>query len=535
MTSEGTLPPERTLPAGVLFGLVLVLASTAWLRLGLLDVPLERDEGEYAYVAQRMLAGEAPYGGAYTLKWPGTHAAYAVCMSVFGESLRGIRLGFLVLHAATILLVFALARRHAEAWAAVGGAALYAALSTNSALLGQAAHATHFVVFAALVALVLTPRDPLAAPAWRHIAAGLLLGAAVLAKQTGLFLALFGVLVPWLVRAGDPTSGERWRATGLRAAGAAVIVAATFGLLAAAGVFDRFWFWTVTYAREYATTMPAEAALANLERATEVVLKPTWALWALAAIGLVATTFDRAAARSRLWVLGLTLACVLALLPGLHFRRHYFVLLLPAAAVLSSVGLATLARLVPGRTGGLVAGALLVAGVAVTVAGDRTFRDDLSPTAISRALYGTNPFPEAELIAAELRERSAPGDEVVVFGSEPELPFLAGLRSATGFLYVYGLMEAHPFASEMQRDMIAEVEAASPAFAVFVETPSSWLQREESDTHLRDWMKPWIDANYTYIGAVEVLSPTETRSYWDERTPEFKPRSPNFVLVFQRR
>ena len=551
MSSAGTDPTELigpTMPSGqrparaAWVCLMLVLAATAALRTGLLDIPLERDEGEYAYVGQRMLAGEAPYAGAYTLKWPGTHAAYAASMALFGESLRGVRLGFMLVNLATIALLFALARRLAGPWGGVAAALTYAALSTHSGLLGQAGHATHYVVLCTVAALALTPRDPHrdgeAGPG-RHLLAGALLGCAVLMKQTGIFFALFGVVVPLLQPSSDSAPGPRRKvlaAVAWRVLGALLPIAATCGWLAAEGVFDTFWFWTVTYAREYATTtVSLSSAAANLRMAAATVLAPTWPLWALGGLGLLCVSALPGRPGNRVWLVGLLLASVLALLPGLQFRRHYFVLLLPVVALLAGTGLSSLARLLPERLGAALATALLIAATGFSVWGDRAFLWLDSPFATSRALYGTNPFPEAELIAAELADRAQAGDELVVFGSEPELPFLAGLRSATGFLYVYGLMEEHPFASQMQRDMIAEVEAAAPTFAVFVETPSSWLQRPESDEHVLDWMRSWLDANYTWIGAVEVLSPTDTRSYWDEQTLEYRPRSPNYCLVFRRR
>ena len=39
----------------------LVVLGAAAIRIRLLDIPLERDEGEYAYTAQLMLQGIPPY------------------------------------------------------------------------------------------------------------------------------------------------------------------------------------------------------------------------------------------------------------------------------------------------------------------------------------------------------------------------------------------------------------------------------------------------------------------------------------------
>jgi hypothetical protein len=55
-------------------------------RVRLRDVPLERDEGEYAYVGQLILQGVPPNKEAYDMKLPGTYAAYAAIMAVSSSS-----------------------------------------------------------------------------------------------------------------------------------------------------------------------------------------------------------------------------------------------------------------------------------------------------------------------------------------------------------------------------------------------------------------------------------------------------------------
>ena len=61
----------------ILFGLV---------RYHLRDMPLERDEGEYAFAGQLMLQGIPPYKLAYNMKLPGTYAAYAAILAAFGDT-----------------------------------------------------------------------------------------------------------------------------------------------------------------------------------------------------------------------------------------------------------------------------------------------------------------------------------------------------------------------------------------------------------------------------------------------------------------
>src|SRR5439155_1583843 len=64
--------------------LALVAAFSLVVRAALVSIPLERDEGSYAYVAQHWLAGELPYDGVV-----GYNVAYSsrVSLRSYGEKL----------------------------------------------------------------------------------------------------------------------------------------------------------------------------------------------------------------------------------------------------------------------------------------------------------------------------------------------------------------------------------------------------------------------------------------------------------------
>ena len=93
-------------------GMILVL--TAVLRLSMLQIPLERDEGEYAYMGQLLLQGIPPYLHAYSMKLPGMCAIYALIMGIFGQSIFAIHLGLLIFNGIAIVLVFLLTRYLAD-------------------------------------------------------------------------------------------------------------------------------------------------------------------------------------------------------------------------------------------------------------------------------------------------------------------------------------------------------------------------------------------------------------------------------------
>jgi 4-amino-4-deoxy-L-arabinose transferase-like glycosyltransferase len=192
--------------------LILVLALVAAARWRLLGVPLERDEGEYAYAGQLLLQGVPPYQLAYNMKLPGTYAMYAGFLALFGETTGGVRLGLLLVNAAAIVLLFRLAQRLFGSTAAVVAAATYALLSMQREVLGLFAHATHMIVLWVLAGflVLLTALELGRRRDW--LASGLLLGIAFLMKQHAVFFVLAGAAV--LVAAAWRSPERRSRAVG---------------------------------------------------------------------------------------------------------------------------------------------------------------------------------------------------------------------------------------------------------------------------------------------------------------------------------
>ena len=139
---------KRPLLYWTLFG--CLIAFIVFVRIRILATPLERDEGEYAYMGQLYLEGVPPYLEAFNMKLPGTSMMYAFFMLLFGQTISAIHLGLLLVNVASTLLVFLLAKKMLDPPAAVVSALSFALLSISPVLLGFAAHATHFVILFAL-------------------------------------------------------------------------------------------------------------------------------------------------------------------------------------------------------------------------------------------------------------------------------------------------------------------------------------------------------------------------------------------------
>ena len=120
----------------------IALAVTVYARLRLLSVPLERDEGEYAYLAQRLLQGVPPYLSGYTMKLPGVPLLYSAAFLVAGATVPAIHGLLLLANLGTAGFLFRLARRHYQSVAAGAVAVtVFLVLSLSYTMLGAFARA----------------------------------------------------------------------------------------------------------------------------------------------------------------------------------------------------------------------------------------------------------------------------------------------------------------------------------------------------------------------------------------------------------
>ncbi len=494
----------RLLPPRVLLALSILLIIIA--RIRLLDAPLERDEGEYAYMGQLMLQGIAPYSIAANMKFPGVSLVYAMVMAVFGQSISAVHVGLLLVNIATIALLYALARRFFPAAAALAVAAAYAVLSSGWSVMGMWAHATHYVVLPAIAGTLLLLRWKDSGRLATLLASGLCFGLAILMKQHGVFFAAFAL--------GYVLIQRRPKEAALLAAATVAPFAVLCAALAGAGVFDKFWFWTVQYAREYATATPLSDGLKMLWSSLRYITLANWPVWIAAAAGLYLLWREK-----RYFLLVFFAVSFLAVCPGFYFRDHYFILLLPAVAL--AVG--TTAK--PGWPIWAVTACVLF-----SVYEQHEFLFEFNPVMATAAVYGANPFPEAVQIGNFIRTNSEPTDKIAVLGSEPEILFYANRHSATPFIYTYPLMESHPFARKMQEDFVRDMESAKPKYAVMVNVATSWLLAPDSPKVLLDWWATKGRKDYQQVGVADIL-PSGTQYNW---SATYRPRSTSHLVVLKR-
>ena len=530
------VPARSAFGPAVLILLAAAVLTVVWARIRLAGLPLERDEGEYAYMGQLLLHGVPPYKLAYSMKFPGTAAVYAILMSIFGQTNTGIHLGLILANLITIGLMVMLGRRLLGVLGGVAAGASYSVLSLMPYVLGQAAHATHFVVLFAIAGslVLLTALDR---QSRRLIfGSGCLFGLALLMKQPGVFFVLFGVLY---LAAADWRSGIGVRKTLLRSvlliSGAITPLLLTAASLWVCGVFGKFWFWTIQYATRYGSQVSLGDGFQIFIGHFIAALGTAWPLWVIAVVGLIGCI---ARSRPRIAVNFLApfaLFSGMAVCPGLYFRPHYFVLFLPAVSLFVAIAVVRSVEQFQNAKPTLTFAVWLIFAscLAWPLFAERDFFFERPIAEVNRMVNGINPFPESIKIADFVRSQSGPSDTIAVLGSEPQIYFYSQRHSATGYIYTYSLMEPQPYAHQMQDEMIAEIEAARPKFLILIGVAISWLPRAESDQTIVRWAAQYCDANYDTVGLVHIFD--EGTDYYLSGKPPNVRSAPEHIVIYQRK
>jgi hypothetical protein len=517
--------------------LLLVLLLVGAVRIRLLAMPLERDEGEYAYAGQLMLEGVPPYRLLYNMKMPGIYAAYAVIMAVFGQTATGIHLGLLLVNLAAIVLLYFLARRLLGPHGAVAASATYALLSTSPGVLGFAAHATQFVVVAVLGGTLLLLRAQDKGRRAGFFCSGGLFGLAFLMKQPGGAFGLFGLsLLLWAAFRRRPhTTRTDVARVALFSAGVLAPIFLTALILWRMGVWTKFWYWTVSYAAVHSQNQSWSFGRTRLIEYFHRLGRDAW-LWVLAAIGVLWLPRMKSGPDGRFLLASLLVFSVAAVCPTLNFTRHYFVMMLPALALLAGLAVAAAVDLSASSAPLAIRGApwilFLACWTLVAVSHESLFLE-LTPDEACARTYLRNAFERYPVIGDYLRTNTPANATLAVLGSEPQLMFYSHRRSVTGYIYMYDLVEDQPFRAEMDREMRDQIEQGRPDYFVFVNMRYSWLVSDnEACASIMRWMNHYTENSYNPFGVLAVDSP---EPYWGGDCLQRVPFSQRFITIFKRK
>jgi hypothetical protein len=490
--------------------LALIMIFTLLVRLRLLSFPLERDEGEYAYMGSLLLDGIAPYKEAYNMKFPGTYIMYALNLLVFGKTIEGVHLGLLWANLLTIVFVYLLAKKFMNGLYGVLAAAVFALSSLGAGVYGFAAHATHFVILAAVAGLFLTYRAFEKNNLISYLMAGFVLGCSPIMKQSGIFFTLAGgilLLTLWIEKYGLSEVKQFLVNMIVYIAGGILPFAMVAVYLLSQGVWDKFVFWTITYASDYSNQVPAGKAFDIFKMMFAHISKSYLLFWILSFIGLFTGFFVKEFRMKAIFILAFGVLSFASICPGFYFREHYFVQYLPVLGLSFSVFLYSLEfyLIKINKTPFVKTVKWLVFALLVipTLKAESNYLFKGRVNSLSKSIYKMNPFVESIQLSKFIKENTSEGDRIAVMGSEPQLFFYSDRKSATGYIYTYGLMEKHANSLAMQKEMAAEIEKNKPEMIVLINVFTSWLMRPDSEKYILEWYGKYIkEKGYTIVGII---------------------------------
>ena len=515
---------------------VIVFGMVVWVRLRLLGLPLERDEGEYAYMAQQLLQGILPYTESQSMKFPGIYFVYAGILTFLGENPSAIHLSIIFVNLATAYFIFLLGKSLLNLSAGIVAAVCFSVLTLSPALQGISANSEHFVLLPALAGIFLL-RVLQDQPA-RFFLSGLLLGSSLLIKQHAMLFCLLGALyLGFRVFSSSQSLKKVILYIGLFSLGslAPLILSALF--YKAGGKFSDFWFCTVQYASEYVSLTSLAEGFENFKYSFARILESNFTILWLSLIGLASVAWVRDKKWDYLFLFGFFLCSFLAITPGLYFRPHYFLLWIPALSLIAATGFEGLVYAFSSSRIKNIARVgifILALGIPFLIQKDIFFK--LSTFQVTRLVYGLNPFPESFEVARYIRNHSEKDDRVAVLGSEPQIYFFSHRKASTRHIYMFPLMERHVYVRKMQTELIQEVEATQPKFVVVVNLGGSWVsQRPDISPMFKEWAQDYLNGEYKIQGVVDILTNEVTVYKWEEQAKGYHPQSRFNLLIYKKR
>ena len=502
---------------------VLLLAAlvliTSTVRIPLLGIPFERDEGEYAYIAWRLGHHELPYRDWVDQKPPAIFWVYRMALALPIDPIRAVHLAALLFSAASACALFFLALRFMSRFWAFIAAAVFILLSADPWIEGTAANTEIFMLLPLILSQIAffksidNPRKTMSI-----LLCGALIGIAIAFKQVAavnwfLLIALFPIFAKRETRWRDSVWFAIWSATGV------VVIAAIVA----------FYFWirgglsalidnVFTHNLEYIGAMTWSDRL-HFCADSLARLSPTELLvWIFAGAGLVAFVATRNV-KYLAFLVGWLVASVIGIGASGYFFPHYFQQWLPPSALLSIFGAAWLSELNSWKRPWIPRAVFVFLLVVLPLKTLRPFWFSYSPADAVRKIYPGNFFAEMPAFAERIAQVTSPEQRVFAFGAEPEVLFYAQRVSATRYIFLFPLYGPYRNIREKQIATTEEIQQNAPGAAFYV--PNELFFSAGTDQFFTEWSLSYFKEHF----AVDtwLIKETETRAALVAAWPNLPP------------
>jgi len=525
-----TAPPPN--PDRIFWGILgITLAAVLYARLSLLGIPLERDEGGYAYIGQHLFGNKLLYSDMLDIKLPGLYFLYWLFNQLPGGQEKSIHLGLLLVHTGALYLFFKWACRAFNFQIAAVATALFSVSALMPGVYGFAAHATQLILLPVMGALILlwdSVRYQQGLRLANIFGAGLLLGFAFTVKQPAVVFILFSIGVLML---GEGSFLQKIGRSFVLGIASLMPFCAIAGYFYAQGRFHDFWFWTFTMPT--AQTVSADDTFFYLKTLVPRMIGNHGLFWGLGVLSLVVLPFTNFPKASKWWAAGLLLLSILSAGIGLGFMPHYFIPAIPWAALGIAAGLFwALEKYASGNKALYPTLAVLLISIPVFLNFGYFFRPDYPK--IMEACYPWNGFAEAKAVSMELKKRLKTGETIAILGSEPEINYYTGTEHCSPHLFMYPVIREHPLKTQFQQQFLRDIVDCNAEYVVLTASEASWMPGFGETPFFKRDIFPKITERYDLIGRANI-GQIPMNIVWDEALKTHNPPKCPPMFVFKRK
>lgn len=542
VTKFKNLSQEDKIGLGILLLLVFITYS---IRSKFYGIPFERDEGAYSYYGKLLLEGGIPYKDFYEQKFPGMFYFFAFIVKFFGDTVEGMHKGFMYVNILTMIFIYFTSRNLFSAFAGAVSAATFVFVSMTPTLSGYTVQGEHAVIFFGSLGFLFYSIARLNSDWKYYLLMGLSLGAAFMVKTSGIFYVAAGgitVITDFFFTKGKKDFKQLFKTAFIYGAGAATVVAVMFLLIYMKGALNEMLFWTFEIPKNYVGKIKWEQGKQYLDYSYQSITNDYHLFWRHSFLALIVCLFAKAVdLKTKAFAFILIAFSCATIFPGFYFYGHYWIQILPGLSILAGLTYFSSMSILKDRLNlksvNLKYAYLGLFAVLIFFHTDKLKNYYFHPNyeQIVRAVYGTNPFPEAMEIGNYINRVAKPEDQIVVMGSEPQIYFYTKKKCPSRHAYFAAIVDNVPQHKVWQREFVADVEKAKPKYFIFFNHQISLFVQPGSDQYVFQWANKYIQENYKLAGLVDMIDGQRSTYIFDESAQRYQPKSQSYIMIFERK
>jgi len=458
---------------------IFILIVYIVLRINLIQIPLDRDEGGWAYNGQQIVYHDAVlYKDLYDHRGPVLSYLYALAVYLLPDTSAGIHLFLHIYNFITLIVLFLFSFYFFDSIStALWIALVYAIFSSNPEIQGFTTSNEMIMLLPTVVTLLFSVLSVKKKYPVFVILSGVFGALACWTRVPAFFIVLFSFSYILLSQFNAHTE----RKARLWATGKTFFLWMSGGIGCTLLIFFYFYWhgalialldWNFFKSVHYNTRISFFHGISlYIIRLCKIYISAP----IIVSSGIFVLLFSVIKKdKHAFFLLGLLVSSFFTVIP-LYCYAHYFAQLAPAIAIFSGYGFSTIINWIPEKRKAFATILSVSFILFIPVWMHSGYYFTMSPQEFSYSFFRTNHFPASIKLADYISKNTTAKDRVLIMGSESQVLFYANRKYAcTGLSNVYGIMQDSPWCRDMQEKMFREIEKGQPKYIIFINSSLSF-------------------------------------------------------------